>query len=163
MSKGAADRYWCKADVVYLKAFSNTISLFQGAFKASICNLLSVLSLPKLWLNKLCVALLESRYIHSSPLYLLLCPLSDSSVVTIVNPTQAAPVWSAKMLPGAEHWKMSLLLFTERKKIYGSIIGAVRPVWVCDGLNWGEIKSTNVVELFVGLAFAASFTQHSFV
>lgn len=26
------------------------------------------------------------------------------------------PVLSAKTLPGAEHWKMPLLLFTERKK-----------------------------------------------
>lgn len=103
LSKGAADRYWCKTDVVYLKAFSNTILLFQGAFKVSVIDSLSSLSLPKLWLNKLCVVLLESRYIHSSPLYLLLCPLSDSSGVTIVNPTQAAPVLSAKMLPGAEH------------------------------------------------------------
>lgn len=101
-------------------------------------------------------------------LYLFLCPPSDSSVVTIVNPAPAAPVLSAKTLPGVERCEMPLLFFSEGKKIYGSIIGSVRPVWVCDGLDWAggdKVKLlTNVVQVepFLSSAFAASFFEYRF-
>lgn len=92
----------------------------------------------KCWL---CVALPES----SDSLYLSLCPLPDSSVATIVNPTPAAPVLSAKTLPGAECWKMPLLLFTEREKniwFNYRVCQASLSLWWPE-LSCGEIKPSS--------------------
>lgn len=101
----------------------------------------------KVWLNSVGhVWLLQGAGVSIPPLSFIFCcrPLPDSSVITIVNPTPAAPVLSAKMLPGAEHWKMPLLLFTEREKniwFNYRVCQASMSLWWPE-LSWGEIKSS---------------------
>ena len=126
---------------------------FREPFKVRICTLLSFS--PRFgWTNiKVwkCSALPENRYIHSSPLFIFCSApsLTAVSLQLLTQPQQplfcqqkCSQEWSAETCP--------FFSFTGRKKnIWFNYRGcqASMSLWWPE-VSFGEIKSTNVVELF---------------
>lgn len=120
----------------FWKPFLIQFCCFREAFKVSICTFLSSLSL---WLNKLSVGyvwLLRTAGESTPSLFTFCCAPSLTAVSLRLLTQPQQPLFCQQKHSQERSTERCPFALLRGPKICGSIISSVRPVRVCDGLNW---------------------------